>query len=194
MSQGRSRFSSALLETASVVFAVLVALAANQWAEDKENRKRADRAFALIISEIETNRDEIAADTTVIDSLIVYLTERARADDDEGTSINYPNALISSSAWEAARLGQATQFFDLEVVASISQLYQVQDLVARSQQGLVDLIMGATEFRLTVESDADAAAVFRSRVVMVGGLRKSLLLAYARFLDQHGPGGPTGRP
>jgi hypothetical protein len=181
----RARLPILAAQVFSVVFAVLVALAVDEWWEDRENAELGRRGMAAVAAEISRNLEELqdgfTSDTmlTTIDSVIADL----QAEREPGeVSINYPVALLSDAAWETAQVTRAVHFVPLESVIRIARLYDLQEFFARNQEVLTEQIatMGLGSEAELLES----MRALRARYRIVVGFRQALMDSYACSLAE----------
>lgn len=136
----------ALLEGVLIVFAVLAALAVDEFWEDREEQELAAVALERIASEIHTNRTEISASRDENLALRDRLTEALGSHAATGTfglnSVNYEVALLGADAWETARVTRAVHFIDFDRVSRISQVYRIQQLYLDRQDQVVAEVAG----------------------------------------------------
>ncbi len=211
----RSRW---LGEGVMIVFAVLAALAVDEWWEDRENVELAERATEAVVRELRRNREELepAADAPTleafhadIDRAIAQLrteADRATARDagpegedpsgEDGTGeasgnlgIDWNVGLLSSAAWQTAQVTRATQFMPLEQVIDLAQVYEVQRFFAVQQDALVSRI---AMVGARMETDPVPALIeIRGQYGVVVALRDSLRRIYACTLRTlEGPDAP----
>jgi len=119
-----------IFEFLSVSFAVLIALLVNQWREDYNNNKLAEKAIYNIKQEIKENKDVmdilIPSHKSIlsnIDSIIVR-KEKYNSIVDSNISINV--TLISSSAWEMAEITNAIFYLDFDDANKMAKVYKLQ--------------------------------------------------------------------
>lgn len=177
----RARAPIMAAEIVSVVFAVLLALAVDEWWEDRENAELGRRGMDAVSAEIARNLEELRdgferTDTTLLllDSAIV-LMESDR--DDVDVSINYPVALLSDAAWETAQVTRAVHYVPLEDVIDLARVYDLQAFFSRNQEALTDRIalMGLADD----ETILQAVRELRARYRVVVGYRQVLIDTYA---------------
>lgn len=154
----RRKLPELFLEAAMIFFAVMLALAAEEWRERRDRLELADRALRSVAEELRSNLEELEltgdrnakrleAGTTVLAEL--------EADRDPGDAdIGLEVALLSKAAWQSAQMSQAVQYFDFDLMRSLSEVYEIQDLYERMQTGAVDSM---TEMMRTAEEDPVAA-------------------------------------
>ena len=117
-------------EFVSVSFAVLIALLVNQWREDHNNGKLAEKAIYNIKQELQENKVAMAilipshkSILSQIDSIIV------RKENDNSTVnsiISIDVTLISSSAWEMAEITNAIFYLDFDDANKMAKVYNLQ--------------------------------------------------------------------
>ncbi|MEN8374036.1 MAG: hypothetical protein ABFS34_01150 [Gemmatimonadota bacterium] len=177
------RIGGLLLEAASVVFAVLVALAVDEWWEDRENAQLAARALDAVAAEMEDNRRAVDDYGTsddpdqVLEGLQAAIAVYREGDQPESVGVEWDIALLSSAAWETAQLTRSTQFMELERVIEIAQIYEFQRFFAGTQEALVAGI-STVEARLETQPVA-ALLEIRSRYALALALRRTLSGLYA---------------
>jgi hypothetical protein len=182
-------FTRLLAEVVSVVFAVLVALALDEWWEDRENDANARASLVAIAEEMRENRDELSGgDAAEVAEMMEQLDSAIaifeRGETPEGASINWNLALLSSAAWETAQLNRATTYMELDRVVDLAQVYEFQRYYSRIQDDLFDSISGLR----AGEGIADELRGLRSRLATALGLRSQLANLYAcTLVSMEGP-------
>ena len=175
MSTLKDKLPEIALEALFVVFAILLALAADEWREERQRREIAERALEAIEAEMVENRDELL---TARDSNLVLLTrlQEAVSDDEaaEGISLQYEYATLSGAAWETAQVTQAVHYADFELVQRLARVYDMQGLFVESQRSVVDQMSGVAA------GDTDA---FLRAMLGKLGIAMSVEAGYAAMLD-----------
>lgn len=181
----RDKLPELLLEAASVLLAVLLALAVDEWRESRSREALADRARASILEEVRANSAELRSTRDDNAALLKRLEQdllRIKSGEKLELEINFQIALLSSAAWQTAQMTQATHFMDYDWVARISRLYDLQALYVTSQSGLVDRINAIPEF---VEDDPRRMlSIMIQRVRGVLDIQDALLKAYDEILGE----------
>lgn len=125
-----------------VVFAVLVALAVEQWREDQERQELADRATAAVVAEIQSNLEELRKSRAMNEGLLEMVIAADQADElPDDFNLTFDYSILSTAAWETARVTQATHYMPLERVQSVAKSYNLQELFERSQDEVMDFIL-----------------------------------------------------
>ena len=133
MVSGRSSrgWTRLLVEAVLVVGSVLLALALDDWREQRNNAELVRQTLANVQREIEENRAEI-------EEVLPY--HRALLDSLRGPTppnrITARSAFIQNSAWEAAQAVGAVPYMDVAVVAAVSRTQETQ----RQYQSAVETI------------------------------------------------------
>lgn len=173
-------FTRLFAEIVSVVFAVLVALALDEWWEERENAAMAEASLVAIAREMRENRDELSSEdgeevAGMMERLDSAIALFDRGERPEGASVNWDLALLSSAAWETAQLSRATTHMELDRVVNLAQVYEFQRYYSRIQDDLFDAISGLR----AGDGIADELRGLRSRMATATGLRRSLAELYA---------------
>ena len=145
----RSWISRVLVESVLVVGSILLALALDEWNEDREFEDLARRSLANFEREIQQNRLRLEDVTPFHGGLRDVLANMdARGADVPATTIRnvlegFQPALLVSTAWETAVATGALGYMDYDVVAGLSLTYNLQErLVTLNRSGMNDLLVG----------------------------------------------------
>lgn len=134
------------IEFLSVVFAVLLALVVNEWRESVNKNNLAEKAKQNIITEIKSNFDklQITRDNhkETIDSLAVVYGG-SKSPETVG-NINFE--LLTTGAWETARITNALNYMNLEMVSEISEVYVHVELYNEMSNKLIYQMMFPENF------------------------------------------------
>jgi hypothetical protein len=181
-----ARIPEFMVQAFSVMLAVLIALAVDEWREERANQELAATARANILEEIEGNRDELAG----VGSLNAALLERiagyidgVESTSPESLSVNFEFALLSTAAWQTAQMTRAAHFLDYDWMARVARLYSLQELYDRSQTAVVDHMSQGT---VPEEELPRFLQTLQARVALVATLYGGLAQEYADLLDGTG--------
>lgn len=136
----REKLPEILIEAASVVVALLLALAANDWQEHRQMRERGDVARAAILAELRENRAEIENTRAKLKDILAQL----RAESDKNATppkelhVSLGLSLLSSAAWHAALATQSTEEINFAWTTRIAQIYELQETFQRVQGAVLD--------------------------------------------------------
>ncbi len=190
----RRKLPELLLEAAMIFFAVMLALAAEEWREQKDRIELADRALRSVFEEMRSNLDELETtgvrNAERLEAASVVLAELEAGRDQGDADVGLEVALLSSAAWQSAQMSQAVQYLDFDVMRDLSEVYEIQDLFDRVQAGAVD---NMTEMMRTAEQDPVAAV--RQGVIslsVLSDLHGSLMEVYRNTLEKLETEGDVG--
>lgn len=145
----REKLPELLLEAASVVFAVLLALAVDEWRELRSQKALAERARASILEEIRSNESELRSTRDSNRALLQRIEETLprvqQREPETSVDFDFQIAFLSSASWQTAQMTQAASFLDFDWVRRVSKIYEVQDLFLTSQSAVMDRISGISE-------------------------------------------------
>ena len=182
----RRKLPELLLEAAMIFFAVVLALAAEEWREQKDRQDLADRALRSVVEEMRSNLEELEVtgvrNTERLEAASAVLAELEAGRDQGGADVGLEVALLSSAAWQSAQMSQAVQYLDFGVMRELSEVYEVQDLYLQVQSAAVD---NMTDAMRTAQNDP--AAAVRQGVIslaLLGDLRTSLAEVYGNALEE----------
>ena len=181
-----------IAEALSIVAAVLIALAVDEWWEDRENRELADTALVAVMAELRNNRQRLQRGDEGIAAQLEELSDITaileRDEKPESLQIDYPVALLSSAAWQSAQITRAVHYLPWETVTSVATVYDVQAFFLRNQDQLTDLIAEMS----AMDEDTALQMIRRidTRLRMVVGFRQALATAYACLAVELGQANP----
>lgn len=123
-------YKKLIFEFISISFAVFLGLMLNQWKENHNNKILVRQSLENISIEIEKNSSRVQE---MLDShkLLLSKVDNLLANIDKGTipSDNLGELsfqLISSTAWETAKLTQSIAHMDIGIVSEIAGIYEYQ--------------------------------------------------------------------
>ena len=195
----RSKVPELAVEALSVMFAVLLAFAVDQWRVDKNNAELAARARESILAEIEANRSELLDSRPQHDALLHQMEqnlEAIEADLSTQVSVDFAYSLLSSAAWQTAQVTQAAHYLDYDWIIRVSRMYDLQEQFRESQSGILDQI---SSFGATAAAAGDLGPVLRAlrgRIGILVGLQDGLIGAYETVLEDaeaEAAGDPGGK-
>jgi hypothetical protein len=173
-----------LIEAASVVFALLLALALNQWNERRELDERGDAVRAAIRAELAENRNEIASARPNLLEIRKHL--RDVIDGKEAAAheltVNLGVSLLSAAAWHAALATQASETIDFKWMTRVAKIYELQDNYLHVQAAAVDQLTS-----IPAGGDRDAKAIAASLIARVDGLAQLADGLTKAYDDELGP-------
>jgi hypothetical protein len=174
------RLREILLEAALIVFAVLVALAAEEWWEDRELAARGRIAVQAVVAELESNRRQIEANRTDNDRAWAEINRAL----DEGRPVDPGNLSLNpttSDVWDTVRQSGVTPAVPVDVMARLSEAYGIQATYLARQERLFDAF---TELRAAQRLAPQAPAHERlAELWAAEGVRRSMECYTLRAYD-----------
>jgi len=177
----RSKLPEIMIEAAMVVVAVLAALAVEEWREHRQQLELADRAVAVVMAEIESNRRDVVENLPANEALLqrVVAADRSGVMPDD-FDLTFEYALLAESGWQAAQVTEAIHFIPLDQVERIARLYGLQALYQRSQDRVLEFILDVGPL---ARSDPDQIpGMVRGALTTAVGMQAALAEAYDSVL------------
>jgi hypothetical protein len=180
----KEKLPELLLEAASVVFAVLLALAVDEWRETRSREALAARARASILEEIRNNETELR-NTRDNNRALLRTTEEALSQivqkRDVSLQFHFEIALLSSAAWNTAQMTQAANYLDFDWLRRVSDVYELQGLYVTSQSAVVDRLSGISE--ILEDDPRRMLAIIAERLRVALRIQDELLEEYGKILS-----------
>lgn len=187
----RPQLPSLLVEAVSVLLAVLLALAIDEWRESRTNDRLRDEMLQKLALEVGKNRENLdLAMTLQRDELTGIQELRSRIDEGEPLSearLNVSTELLRDAAWQTALVTGAVQFMDLDQVSELTDAYTVQSMVDDGFRRIVQVLASGE-----LQSKGGHGMALAE---LDGSLRQLLLLEenlaqmYASYLEAHAADG-----
>lgn len=135
-----------IFESALIVASILVALALDEWREDREDAEMIQRALSSFLSEIQRNQSKVEESAPFNQGLRLVMARHYRNRDIESVDEfvkmvgSYDPVLLQSTAWETALATGSLAKMDYELVSALSMTYNLQDRYLKtSQLGMTEL-------------------------------------------------------
>ena len=174
-----------LTEMFSVVLAVLLALAVNQWREDQARIALAEEALVKVTHEVTDNRrrlqETLEEQKAQLEQLRTKIEELAETPDQEGFSINLTAESLRDTSWQTTLVTGAVRSMSFETIAILSDVYRLQGLVDRAVERMLDSMTSPDFFR--DEMDMVAIRHMTANLNQVIELEVQLIERYDEFLD-----------
>lgn len=136
----RDKLPEIFIEAGSVVLALMLAFAINEWHDRRQEDERAAVAREAILRELHANASEITSTRNALAPILASL--RGALDETQAEprklEVNLNLSLLSSAAWHAALATQASQRIDFEWMTRVAKVYELQDNFLHVQEAAVD--------------------------------------------------------
>lgn len=136
-----ARFGRLAAEIAGVIFAVLVALAADEWREERQLDQRANAVRAAVLAEVAANRDELeSVRESLADASQVLATAADRMDAGEEASFDLQLLLpdFSDAAWSIMQSSDAASRLELPWLVRTARLHETQEAFRSASNRIMD--------------------------------------------------------
>jgi hypothetical protein len=185
----REKLPEILIEAASVVVAVLLAFAVDEWRDARAKREVAERAKRSIISELQANRDELSRSFAEnvghlkgLQSTVDMLDANPHAKHAQ-VQLAFNVAELSDAAWETTRTTQAAQLLPFDWVVEIARVYETQALFKTTQLDMLQRTRTAIAQFPSATRPADIVGPLRSELMTFQALGEQLETRYEKALN-----------
>lgn len=124
------------LETSFVITGVLLALALDEWRQERRDQEVVQLALRNIRAELEENRAAVQEAVSYHEELI----SRLQNDPQSLDAVPFKPAIIRNNSWEAAQASQAAGKMDFAVIAAVSEMEELQDHYQRLLQAVISQV------------------------------------------------------
>ena len=164
----RWKLAEIAIETAMIVFAVLVALGVEEWREERQLHSLADRARVAVDLELQQNltefrraeakliegREEIANAMQVV--IEIQRGTRPSTDFELGFTLGFPE--VSAAAWRVAQVSQAATYLDYDWLVERARQYDALERYLDFQDQVITAV-GLVAATGDEEEDTDDAII-----------------------------------
>jgi hypothetical protein len=178
----RPKLPEILIEAMSVVCAVLLALAVDEYRQDRENASRAARARESILAELRTNRDLLRRSLNANRKGLAAIAPEEELGPGSKTKLELGLVWygLSSAAWQSAQNTQAMNRMDYNWLIKTAAVYEFQFMYGRHQEELFRHIGVAS----TEPDKRIGARAVRGRLFMLLQVAENLIQMYDGALAQ----------
>ena len=179
----RKRLAPLLLEASMVVFAVLVALAVDEWREERQLAEQVSLARSAIETEVSSNRRELEVSLPTVQKLhddVRRMAAALRADTGRvewDVDARIPD--FSDAAWETARSTGVMARMDYDWILRTARIYESQSVATQAQNGLFATLGSAIVRQPEIERVTDLQGQLFLLLQLYGDLSRK----YAELLD-----------
>ncbi len=173
------------LEVFSIVLGVLLALAFNEWAEDREHQRLAKSALLNISKEISSNFETLTLIHANNVQTVNAITAQSESDADESRSI-IPGIQLQETAWEAFLATGMSGYVNYDTILSLSKMYAIQRVYKQTAMHMSESAMNATAYATALGTTVDERH-FREQFIgyfqLLTQIEAQLLSSYREALD-----------
>ena len=189
----RSRLSEKLpeilIEAASVAFAVVLALWANDWNSARQLDRDAASLKSAVVSELRSNLADLDDGRPKLQQGIDDAQRFLGPDGEKVHALNFTVrvSLLSAAAWQTTQLSQASQRLDADWRVRVAKVYELQGLYQRQQEATM---VGLNAFGALGRDERPTPAsvrAFETQMRTMLTLNRQLAQAYHELLDSAPP-------
>jgi hypothetical protein len=176
----RQTLRSAVTEIISIVIGVLLALAVNDWNEDRINQQMADKAIINIIEELKTNIKLINMIHASNANIIMLLNNPEKSTTNEKQRFT-PGLQIQDTAWQTLITTGVSAHLEYETLYLVSNIYSIQDIYKSFGSQFINSMMSTQVLVKTINpdiSDSNINLLFLGNMTLVVEIEKALLSQY----------------
>ncbi|GEM_PF-3154450 len=130
--------SEIILQVVVVVISILLALAVDEWRDNKQQQELADRAQKGVIEELKANQKELAGTLATNDSIFQLLVPFLQGKQKFDGGVPFSAAQLSSAAWHMAQGTQALHRIDFNRLLLFARTHELQSVYGTSQSRLLE--------------------------------------------------------
>ena len=173
------------LEVFSIVLGVLLALAFNEWAEDREHQRLAKSALLNISKEISSNFETLTLIHANNVQTVNAITTQSESDADQSRSI-IPGIQLQETAWEAFLATGMSGYVNYDTILSLSEMYAIQRVYKQTAMQMSESAMNATAYATALGTTVDERH-FQDQFIgyfqLLTQIEAQLLSSYREALD-----------
>lgn len=189
----RDKLPEIFIEACSVALAVVLALALDNWRDDRALDRQAAALRHAVAAEMQSNLDELEQVQPKIDSNLAQAERlvRAKAGDDPSSNVVVTSAVLTAAAWETTQSSNnAIERLDPGWQIKVAKAYELQELYQRRQEAAMDALVRFTTTSPGSSDEKDLQKMLFMQVRMQKAVNQELTGAYRELLAQEPPAGP----
>jgi len=178
----------ALTEILSIVIGVLLALAVNEWNENRVQTEKADEAIRNIIHEIDSNIKLMVIVNKNNKTIIELLNNESVAPTKEKNNQQFlPGLQIQDTAWKTLQSTGVSQHIKYSKLYMLSNVYSLQEIYKKLGYNLIQNV-ASHRILLSVKekgvSNSIDSKVFLTDMELIESVESALLNNYKKTLEQ----------
>jgi hypothetical protein len=178
----------ALTEILSIVIGVLLALAVNEWNENRVHTERADEAIKNIMNEIDSNIKLMGIVNKNNKTVIKLINNESEISATENKNQQFlPGLQIQDTAWKTLQSTGVSEYIKYSTLYTLSNVYSLQEIYKKLGY---QLIQNTSNHRilLSVKEQGDLKSidpkVFLTDMELIEKVESALLDSYQKTLEQ----------
>jgi len=186
----REKLPEIAIEAFSVALAVGLALAIDNWKEDRSLNRQAGALRKAVAAEMRSNLDELQRVLPRINSNLAEaeFIVKSEAEEDQPSQLEVTAAVLTAAAWQTTQnSNNAVERLPPAWRIKVAKAYELQELYQRQQEAAMDALVAFTTRREGRASDEELvkALFYQVRMQKAGNLE--LTSAYLELLELEAP-------
>ncbi len=186
----REKLPEILIEAFSVALAVGLALAIDNWKEDRALNRQANALRDAVAAEMRSNLEELQRVLPKITSNLAEAEQvvKSEADTEQGSRLAVTSAVLTAAAWQTTQnSNNAVERLSPAWRIKVAKAYELQELYQRQQEAAMDALVQFTTRREGRASDEELIKTLFYQVRMQKAGNLELTGAYLELLEEEAP-------
>jgi len=186
----REKLPEIAVEAFSVALAVGLALAIDNWKEDRSLNRQANALRQAVAAEMRSNLDELQRVLPKINSNLAEAEHvvKSEADAEQPSRLEVTSAVLTAAAWQTTQnSNNAVERLSPAWRIKVAKAYELQELYQRQQESAMDALVQFTTRREGRASDEELIKTLFYQVRMQKAGNLELTSAYLELLEQEAP-------
>ncbi len=186
----REKLPEILIEAFSVALAVGLALAIDNWKEDRALNRQANALRDAVAAEMRSNLEELQRVLPKINSNLAEAEQvvKSEADAEQGSRLAVTSAVLTAAAWQTTQnSNNAVERLSPAWRIKVAKAYELQELYQRQQEAAMDALVQFTTRREGRASDEELIKTLFYQVRMQKAGNLELTSAYLELLEEEAP-------
>lgn len=183
----REKLPEILVEAFSVALAVVLALAVDNWRDERMLNRQAAALRQAVAAEMRSNLEELQRVLPKIDANLREVEGVVKSEGEPGqaSGLVVTSAVLTAAAWQTTQTSNnAVERLDAPWRIKVAKAYELQELYQRQQQAAMDALVQFTTRREGSPGEEDLVKTLFYQVRMQKAGNLELSGAYLELLEQ----------
>lgn len=182
----REKLPEIFVEAFSVALAVVLALAVDNWRDERTLNRQAAALRQAVAAEMRSNLEELRRVLPKIDSNLADAERAVKSEDEreQASRLVVTSAVLTAAAWQTTQTSNnAVERLPAAWRIEVAKAYELQELYQRQQQAAMDALVEFTTRREGSSSEEDLIKTLFYQVRMQKAGNLELTGAYLELLE-----------
>ena len=130
--------SEIVIQMVVVVISIILALAVDEWRDERKQQELANRSERSILEELKANQQELDVSLAINDSIFRSIVVVLQNKTEHKGGVPFSYAQLSTAAWKMAQGTQALYRIDFNRLLLFARVYELQTLYGTHQSKLLE--------------------------------------------------------